>query len=260
MTIALPAPRLWTPHIWVPRVRGLSLREYLAWMSSRRMLLEPPTGPYRLAPPSQVQAPAVKRTANPGSDSVVFGAATTVGSLLVYLVTRRQFPTGAPTEESWTTIATGQFQRTTTVDENGIGAYATVVTAARTTYHVFGTTNVMYEVRGSSLVGITFLLVSDHASGTAVDLGSLGVLGVDRLAFILAGNGADGVAETVTPGVWVRDYFADRDIDSVGDTIGASGAFPQTWIGHTQGAGVAVQARVDLSVAQKYGGIAVLLA
>ncbi len=246
------------PALWVPPRIALPHRLERLLMSSRRMLLEPPQGPYRPTLPAIVQT-ATRRTPNPGADHI-FPSATTVGSLLLYLVTRRQAAASAPGQETWTTLGTGQFQRTSDTTENGFGAYACICTVSRTQYDIFGTTQVLYEIAGSSLAGLTIPTpISDHASSTAVDLGSLGSPDATRLAFALFGFGPDLTSVTVTPGVWVRDFYAGRDADSGGtDTLNT--AFPYSYYAHTTGTGAALEASVGLSVTQKYGGIAVLLA
>lgn len=221
------------------------------------MLLDVPGGPYRPGLPTIVQFGVNRSLLSTPM------AATTPGNLLLYAMTQRQAAAHAPTDgETWTTFRTGQFQWAGGSDENGIGFYGCVCTVSKTGYSTASLTNaVMWEIANSSLVGITSGVVSDHASSTAVDLGALGSLDATRLAFALFGNGSDGTSLTVTPGVWVRDYFVDRDHDSGGtETLGAGGAFPQSYYAHTIGAGIAVQARIDLSVAEKSGGIYVLLA
>lgn len=228
------------------------------------MLLFPPGGPYRANYPTIVQSKT-----NRNANNCTFSANTTIGNLLLFLRTQRS-GTGtcaAPNDGgTWTTLGSGQFQATSGSSEQLFAAYARIVDVAQTFYSTGGpspTTAILHEVANHGGLGAITVPtpISDHASATAVDLGALGTIETGRLVFGLFGNGGDGAAETVTPGVWIRDYFADRDVDSGGtESISGAGAVPQTYYAHAVGAGIAMQARIDLSVAQKFGGLVVLLA
>jgi hypothetical protein len=228
--------------------------------SSKRMLLQPPGGPWLPLPPTIVQATFCRA----GNVIPAFGVATTVGNKLLYMATERDNTCVVPLQETWTDLVghTVQFQRDGGANEQGQVAYATEVTVARTSYsRSLNRCNlVIWEIANTSLAGITGLDLSDQASGPVHDLGSLGVLDANRLAFAMIGMGGD-FGYSITPdAAWVVDFLAGRDLQSTTNSLGGTPNYPGTWWGHLVGPNATVRARIQNTSSHKWGGIAVLLA
>lgn len=251
-----PAP------LWVPPTPTLILPgRRLEATSSKRMLLLTADGPYRPSPPSVVQVAAAHNTA------AVFGSNTTIGNLLIGMAGRRQADPGAPTDGgTWTALGVAWSNHN--VENDTVRIYGRIVTAATTTYGWApgGSSPIvnisMVEVAGASLTGVSLYAAPNNGGpATALDIGDLGTLGPERLAFGIWVNTADLVNQTVTPGVWTRIAYGNRDdFTTASDSLTSFGGFPFVWSGRTQGAGVDVHGRIDIDVAKNWSGLVAVLA
>jgi len=233
------------------------------FLTPREMLLFGP-GPLRPSLPTVRQMVYARA----GNAFPAFGAATLVGSTLIYHYVTRSGTTSAtsPNEEAWTQLDPGgcQFPRDDNTNENPFGASGATVTVGRTTYtRALNRSNaVLWELTGVGLGGITVLTLSDQGSSTTHDLGSLGVLLTDRIALMTIGMGQDlNVTKTMVPsGVWAPDCMMSRDTDSSGSNVLNGQNFPYSWHGHMTGTGASARAQCDATSADRWGGICTLFA
>lgn len=226
--------------------------------------------------PSIVQSASARGGA--GGLTLTLPAPVTVGNVLVYRAVRRKSTGGfytpsAPSTSgagpnwgtgAWTdlTPATVRAVRDgTPTDISGIAVYAKIADSTNAAGFIGNDylAGSICELADVSLSDVVVIYVDQHASGTDVDIGSLGSPAAGSIALLIAGIGANLQAVTVTPGSWIRDLYTDAfGWGSFAGDVGSGGAWPYSYLAHQVAAGGALEAQLTLSAGHQWGGLALV--
>jgi hypothetical protein len=148
-----------------------------------------------------------------------------------------------------------------------IGVSAGIATSSNPTINISGASGAgrvnfvtVWEIAGAPPYwqNSPVVYAIDQGFATTLDIGSLGSPN-RKVAVGMWINGADLSGQTVTPDVWIRDLYANRDITASSNSIGGGGGWPYFWSGHTTGTGAALEAQITLDSSHRWAGIGLLI-